>query len=238
MAAMPSTLTQRLSDLRAEIETAARRSGRQGSEVTLVAVTKSAPPGIFATARAAGITDVGENRAQDALKRMAGYEQDFRWHFVGHLQANKVRKLVPVFDVFHGIDDVDLARRVDRIAGELGRCPELLLQVNVSGEAAKQGLDPEALPAALEALSELSHARLIGLMTMAPRPVDDATPGANSGAEAARPVFAALRELRDRCAAPGSLPHLSMGMSGDFVVAIEEGATLIRVGALLVDGLD
>ena len=218
-------LSARLDAVRAEIAAAAGRAGRDPDAVTLVVVTKSAPPGIFAAARSAGVGDVGENRVQDALARMAGHEADFRWHFVGRLQANKVRKAVPAFDVFHGIDDVALARRVDRVAGELGRRPELLLQVNVSGEGAKQGLAPAELPRALEALGTLTHARLVGLMTMAPYGDDP---------EAARPVFAALRALRDACAPQGALPHLSMGMSDDFVPAVEEGATLVRIGSRLV----
>lgn len=223
-------LSQRLAAVRAEIGAAAARSGRRPEDVTLVLVTKSAPSSVFGAVREAGVADVGENRVQAALTRMVGHEADFRWHFVGRLQANKVRKAVPAFDVFHGIDDVPLALRVDRVAGELGRRPELLLQVNVSGEASKQGLDPDALPGALAALADLRHARLTGLMTMAPHADDP---------ESARPVFAALRALRDRWAsrAQGGLPHLSMGMSGDFVPAVEEGATLVRLGSRLVDGL-
>ena len=221
-------LTERLAAVRAEIAGAARRAGREAEAVAVVVVTKSAPPAVFAAAREAGVTDVGENRVQAALTRMAGHEAHFRWHFVGRLQANKVRKAVAAFDVFHGIDDVALARRVDRVAGELGRSPELLLQVNVSGEGAKQGLAPAELPRALEALGTLTHARLVGLMTMAPYGDDP---------EAARPVFAALRALRDACAPQGALPHLSMGMSGDFVPAVEEGATLVRLGSRLVDSL-
>jgi hypothetical protein len=235
MATMPPSrserLAQRVAAVRAEIDAAAARAGRRPSDVTLVVVTKSAPPAIFAAARDAGIRDVGESRVQDALTRMAGHECDFRWHFVGRLQANKVRKAVAAFDVFHGIDAVDLARRVDRVAGELGRTPELLLQVNVSGEASKQGLEPDALPGALQALGSLAHARLVGLMSMAPLGADP---------EAARAVFAALAALRARCApaVQGGLPHLSMGMSGDFVPAVEEGASLVRIGSRLVDGLD
>lgn len=222
-------LAERLAGVRAAIAAAALRSGRAPQDVTLVAVTKSAPPQTFGLLAAAGVTDAGESRVQDAERRLSGWETAFRWHLVGHLQSNKVRRAVPLFDVFHGVDSPALATRIDRVAGELGRRIDFLLQVNVSGEASKHGVPAEQAPAALAALAGLRHARLVGLMTMAPLADDP---------ERARPVFAALRELRDRCqgrhGAP-PLPELSMGMTDDFEVAVEEGATLVRVGRRLVD---
>jgi hypothetical protein len=199
--------------------------------VRLVAVTKSAPAAVFADARACGLTDVGESRVQDVVERSAGRAQGFRWHLIGHLQANKALRAVEAFDVLHGIDSIGLLQRVERIAGETGRRPELLLQVNVSGEPSKHGLPPEGLAEALAAAAGLEHARVIGLMTMAP---------ATDDPERARPVFAALAALRDEARGlPGApaLTELSMGMTDDFEVAVEEGATLVRIGRGLVGGL-
>jgi len=220
------TFPARLAQVRREIDAAAARAGRAPGEVTLVVVTKSAPEGVFALAAAAGVGNVGESRVQAGLARRAGREALFRWHLVGSLQSNKVRAAVGAFDVLHGIDSAELLLRVERAAAELRRSPQVYLQVNVSGEASKHGLPPAALPAVLQAAGGLAHARLAGLMTMAPEGDDP---------QAARPVFAALRALRDRHA-PG-LRGLSMGMSDDFRVAVEEGATCVRVGRRLVLGL-
>lgn len=226
---MPATLAQRYEEVRQEVTAAALRAGRDPSGITLVVVTKAAPPSVFEAASAAGIQDVGENRLPAALERMAGYESAFRWHFVGHLQANKARRAVAAFDVFHGIDSLALLARVDRLAAEMDRRPELLLQVNVSGEASKHGFTPQEVPAAVRAATGLQAARVVGLMTMAPQVSDP---------EEARPVFADLAALRRDMTGVLPLPHLSMGMSEDFVVAVEEGATLIRIGRRIVDGLD
>lgn len=225
-AAMPasaSTLPERLAGVRAELDAAARRAGRTAGAVRLVVVTKSAPPGVFALLAAAGAGDVGESRVQAGQARRAGREAAFCWHLVGHLQSNKARAAVQAFDVLHGLDSPELLERVDRAAGELSRAPGVFLQVNVSGEPSKHGLPPAALPAALEAGRALRHARLLGLMTMAPEGGDP------------RPVFAGLRRLRDELAP--ELQELSMGMSDDFAVAVEEGATCVRVGRRLVADL-
>ena len=224
--ALAAALPARLAAVRAELDAAAARGGRSGEDVGLVVVTKSAPPTVFPALGALGVTDLGENRLQDAEQRLAGVERAFRWHFIGHLQSNKAKRALALFDVFHGVDSVGLLQRLDRLAGEAGRRPELLLQVNVSGETSKSGLRPDELPAALAAGAELAHARLVGLMTMAPRVPDP---------EQARPVFTALARLRD--AHRGEHPHLvelSMGMTEDFAVAVEEGATLVRIGRRLV----
>ncbi|MHC5211759.1 MAG: YggS family pyridoxal phosphate-dependent enzyme [Planctomycetota bacterium] len=221
-------LGERLARARALIDRAARRAGRDPGEVTLVLVTKSAPPSIFAAARREGVHHVGESRVQDAERRRAGQELGFSWHLIGHLQSNKARRAVALFDVLHGVDSPGLLARVDEAAGSLGRHPDVLLQVNVSGEASKFGLAPDVLGDVLEQARTLRHARLVGLMTMAPACEDP---------EQARPVFRRLAELRDAhvpAAGPGGLPHLSMGMSDDFEVAVEEGATFVRLGTLLV----
>lgn len=225
-------LSERVAGITAAVASAARRAGRPPGDVTLVAVTKSAPASVFEQAAAAGLTDLGENRLPAALERMAGWETRFRWHFVGHLQANKVRRAVAAFDVFHGVDSLELLLRIDRVAAELGRRPECLLQIDITGEASKHGLAPEEAGSALAAGAELEAATLVGLMTMAPVVADP---------EEARPVFADLARLRRELAEGASrplLPHLSMGMSQDFEVAVEEGATLIRIGRQLMDGLD
>lgn len=220
------TLPERLADVRAEIAAAARRAGRRPEDVTLVVVTKSSPDGVFAQLRAAGARDVGESRVQAGLRRRAGRERDFTWHLVGHLQSNKVRAAVQTFDVLHGIDSLELLARMESAAGDLGRRPLVYLQVNVSGEAGKHGLRPPGLPAALGVARSLRHVQLAGLMTMPP---------ADEDPDRARVVFAAMRALRDRHAP--DLPGLSMGMSQDFAVAIEEGATCVRVGRRLVEDL-
>jgi pyridoxal phosphate enzyme (YggS family) len=217
-------LSERLAEVRRDIDRAARASGRRGDAVALVVVTKSVAPGIFAAALAAGVTDVGESRVQAGVQRRAQAPGGLRWHLAGSLQSNKVRAAVAAFDVLHGIDSTALLERIERAAAELSRRPALYLQVNTSGEVSKHGLVPAALPEALERAAGLRHARLAGLMTMAPA----------GDPQSARTAFAALRALRDRLA-PGA--GLSMGMSDDFVTAVEEGSTCVRIGRRLVAGL-
>jgi pyridoxal phosphate enzyme (YggS family) len=221
-----ATLPERLQRLRQELDAAARRSGRSLQALTLVAVTKSAPDGVFDLLADAGLRDVGESRVQAGQRRRAGRETSFRWHLVGHLQSNKLRAALGSFDVLHGLDSLELLERLDRVARELGLRPEAFLQVNVSGEPSKSGFSPAQLPGALERARGLAGLRLAGLMTIAPAAEDP---------QAARPVFAGLRELRDRLAP--DLPQLSMGMSDDFTVAVEEGATCLRIGRRLVEDL-
>lgn len=220
-----STLAERLADTRDAIRAAAERGGRDAAAVRLVVVTKASPPKIFDELAELGVRDVGENRVQGAADRVTPHRARFRWHFIGSLQANKVRKALPLFDVFHGVDSTALLERIDRVAGELGLRPELLLQVNVSGEASKHGLEPAQLADALARADALEHARVTGLMTMAPRHDDP---------ERARPHFEALAALAREHATPERpLRELSMGMSQDFEVAVEAGATLVRVGRRL-----
>ncbi len=217
-----------LKAIRERMGRAAARVGRDPAEVTLVVVTKSAPPEVFELLAGLGVADVAENRAQAARSRLPPHRDRFRIHFIGHLQSNKARKVLPLCDVFHGIDSGALLQRLDQLAVELGLLPEVLLQVNISGEASKSGLTPDELPAVVA--MPLRAARLVGLMTMAPAVEDP---------EAVRGVFRALRGLRDELVSKGGppLPQLSMGMSHDFEVAIEEGATLIRVGRAIVGPL-
>jgi pyridoxal phosphate enzyme (YggS family) len=152
-----------------------------------------------------------------------------QWHFLGHPQSNKVRKMLPLFELIHGVDSPALARDIDRVAAETGAFPRILLEVNVSGESSKHGFTPGELERNLDDLLALPRIQVEGFMTMAPLAPDP---------ESSRPYFAALRELRDRCAGSAGipLPVLSMGMSGDYLVAVEEGATLVRVGTAIFGG--
>jgi len=213
-----------LSEIRHKISASARRAGRDPSSVRLVAVSKTHPAGAVVDAAATGQTVFGESRVQEARDKIPACPTGLEWHFIGHLQKNKVRQALPLFSFFHSIDSTALAEAVNRIAGETGQKVEGLLEVNVSGEGTKHGFTPDQLRAEFPALGKLPHLRIRGLMTMAPY---------SDNPEDARPFFRALRELRDelQSAHGHSLPELSMGMSGDFEPAVEEGATLVRVGS-------
>jgi len=213
-----------LGTIREQIAAAAEKSGRNPSDIRLVAVSKTHPAEAVAAAVAAGQRVFGESRVQEAREKIPACPPGLDWHFIGHLQKNKVRQALPLFSFFHSIDSPALAQAIDRIAGEAGKPVEGLLEVNISGEETKHGFTPEELRKEFAALAKLPHLRILGLMTMAPY---------SDNPEDARPVFSALRELRDelQSAHGHPLPELSMGMSGDFEPAIEEGATLVRVGS-------
>ena len=206
------------------MQDATHRVGRQVSDVRLVAVSKTYPPAVIQEAWNAGQHVFGENRVQDALPKIAELPAEAEWHFIGHLQSNKIRKALPAFTLIHGVDNLELAQQINRIAGEMGLTANILLEINVSGEASKFGFSPTDLRQNLEDLLCLPNIRINGLMTMAPYSEDP---------ELARPVFSKLRILRDELAAKTgqSLRELSMGMSGDFEVGIEEGATIVRIGS-------
>ncbi len=223
------SVADRLAHVRARIDAAARSAGRNPSSVRLVAISKTLPLSAIREAYAAGQRDFGENRVQEALSKIAaGTDMAIRWHLVGHLQTNKARKAGPAFAVMHGIDSVDLLLKLDAAAAEAGTTPELLIQVDLAGEATKHGVPPDEVPPLFEAAAGCRAARVTGLMTVPPRPDD---------AEDARPYFARLRALRDgwrKSGVPDSmLQELSMGMSGDFEVAIQEGSTMVRVGTAI-----
>lgn len=222
----PSNIFERLDQLEATICEACVRSGRRREEVELVAASKKQTVEVLRVAWDAGVGVFGENRVQEAREKIPLMPSGVRWHLIGHLQRNKVRMALPLFDMVHGVDSVELAHAMDRVAAELGLFPKVLLQVNVSGEGTKFGFEREELKRELDGLLSLGRVEVHGLMTMAPYAED---------AEEARPYFVALRELREELEVRGGvkLPHLSMGMSGDYVVAIEEGATLIRIGTAL-----
>jgi hypothetical protein len=221
-----SMLSANLESVRIAIAAAANRTGRSATEIELVAVSKSHPPELVQEAIDAGQTLFGESRVQEARAKIPLLPGRTRWHFIGHLQKNKIRHALPLFELFHGIDTLELAREMNRIADEAGAFPRVLLEVNVAGEASKFGFSPERLRAEMEALLALDRLQIGGLTTIAPFAPE---------AEASRRHFAALRECRDRLATEFRvpLPQLSMGMSGDFVVAVEEGATLVRVGTAI-----
>ena len=206
---------------------AARRVGRDPGEVTLVAVSKTHPADVVQDAIDAGLVELGENRVQEAVAKATGTHGG-RWHLIGPLQANKARRALEAVDVIQSLDSLELARRLDRIAGEVrpGERFPVLLQVNVADDPAKAGFDPDAVAAGIGELLDLPNLRVDGLMTIG-RLVETA--------EAARPTFGALRELGERLRAghPSLGPALSMGMTDDSEVAVEEGATIVRVGRAL-----
>ena len=212
--------------IRAKIADAAARSGRSPEAVQLVAVSKTHSPEVILEAVDAGQLLFGENRVQEARAKMPLLPGRLRWHLIGHLQSNKIRQALPAFERIQSIDTLDLARETNRIAGELGLFPKVLLEVNVAGESSKFGFQPEALRACMEELLTLDRVAIDGLMTIPPLAPK---------AEDSRKYFAALRALRDRLSEEFRvpLPELSMGMSGDFPVAIEEGATFVRIGSAL-----
>ena len=208
---------------------AAGTAGRDSSSIRLVAVSKTFPAQAVREAYAAGQRDFGENRVQEGLQKI-GETTDLtiRWHLLGHLQSNKARKAGPAFAMVQSVDSVELIQKLDASAAEAGSAPELLIQVDLAGEATKFGVPPGEVPRLFEAAAACRAARVAGLMTLPPVPD---TP------DDARPFFRRLRELKDQWLAAGvpasMLRELSMGMSGDFEVAIEEGATIVRVGTAI-----
>jgi len=216
----------RLAQVREHMADAARKSGRTAEQIELVAVSKTQAAEKVREAIEAGQLLFGESRVQEARAKIPLLPSRLRWHFIGHLQKNKIRQALPLFELFHGIDSLALAQEMERIAEEEGIRPRVLLEVNVAGEASKHGFSPETLRCDLEAALSLGRLTIEGLMTLPPLAPE---------AEASRRYFVALRELRDQLEAEFEvrLPQLSMGMSGDFPIAIEEGATIVRVGTAI-----
>jgi len=222
---------ERLARVRAQIEAAALKCGRLPHEVTLIAISKTHPASLVRAAIEFGANDIGENRVQEAEQKINEVGRSAaRWHLVGHLQANKARRAVQLFDVIHSLDSLELARRLDRLCGEEGReTLPVLIQVDLGHEETKAGIDESELPELVEGLKSLGRVQLFGLMTLPPF-FDDR--------EQARPFFRRLRELRDELARQGAFGaerkgELSMGMTHDFAVAIEQGATMVRVGTAI-----
>ena len=224
-----STISIRLAEVRRRIADAATSAGRDPSSVQLIAVSKTFPINAIRDAFAAGQRDFGENKVQEGLQKFAtSADLPIRWHLLGHLQTNKARKAVSAFAMIQSVDSVDLLQKLDRAADESEHMPELLIQVDLAGEATKFGAPPGEVPRLFDAAGACRAARIVGLMTLPPIPD---TP------EDARPWFRRLRDLRDEWLASGvpapMLRELSMGMSGDFEVAIQEGATMVRVGTAI-----
>ena len=221
------TIAERFAVVRKKMVDAATAAGRLPDEIELVAVSKTHPPeSIRAAVEEAGQTLFGESRLQEARAKQPLLPGRLRWHFVGHLQKNKIRAALPHFELFHGVDSLELARQIQRIAEEEGLRPAVLIEVNVAGEASKFGFPAATVEAQIEDLLALDRLAIEGLMCIPP-------PGPTP--EHSRPFFVQLRELRDRLqmSARVGLPHLSMGMSNDYEVAVQEGATLVRVGTAL-----
>jgi PLP dependent protein len=230
------SIADRLTEIRGRIASAAQSAGRDPSSVRLVAVSKTFPIESVAEAFAAGQRDFGENRVQEALQKIElalqkverSADQSIRWHLLGHLQTNKARKAAPAFAMIQSVDSVELIHKLDQAAVDTHHAPELLIQVDLAGEATKYGAPPAEMPRLFEAAAACRAARVVGLMTLPPAPD---TP------EESRRWFRQLRELRDAWQASGVpvaiLRELSMGMSGDYEVAIEEGATIVRVGTAI-----
>jgi PLP dependent protein len=223
------SIASNLADIRARMASAAQSAGRDPSSVRLIAVSKTFPLDAVREAYDAGQREFGENRVQEGLQKIErSADLSIRWHLLGHLQTNKARKAASAFAVIQSVDSVEVLQKLDRGAADEGRTPELLIQVDLAGEATKFGAPPAEVPRLFEAAAACRAARVVGLMTLPPLP---------DAPEDARRWFRQLRELRDGWLASGVpsalLRDLSMGMSGDFEVAIQEGATMVRVGSAI-----
>jgi pyridoxal phosphate enzyme (YggS family) len=223
---MEPDIAENLRSVRADIADSELRAGRPVGSVELLAVSKTHPSEVIRQAVEAGQLLFGENRVQEAKAKIPDLPARLRWHLIGHLQSNKIRQALPLFEMFHGVDSMELLDQIQRLAGDLGLFPRVLLQVNVAGESSKFGFATEKLLSQVELVSSADRVQVEGLMTIPPLA---------SNPENSRKYFARLRQLRDQLEKEFrfSLPHLSMGMSGDYRIAIEEGATLVRVGTAI-----
>lgn len=214
---------ERVEHIRRGIHAACSRVGRNPDQVTLIAVTKTFDSAAVRAAVQAGVLDIGENYFQELRRKHDEVgDERIRWHFIGHLQTNKIKWIVPWVHRIHAVDSLHLGKEISRWGAQVGRPVEVLVEVNTSGESSKFGVSPDAAPSLLKELARLSSLRINGLMTMGPFLPDP---------EASRPAFRLLREIKEETERNGiPLTELSMGMSGDFEVAIEEGATMIRIG--------
>ncbi|MBH0210462.1 MAG: YggS family pyridoxal phosphate-dependent enzyme [Nitrospira sp.] len=223
------SIADRVRGILSVVRAAAEKSGRDPRRVRLVAATKTVPVERIREGIDAGLSILGENRVQEALPKIEALAQiQARWHFIGQLQRRKVRSIIGLFDLIHSVDSIELAHEIDRRAGEAGLVQDVLLEVNVGGESTKAGFRPDDLVQLVAAMTPLTHLRIKGLMAIPPPTVE---------AESARPYFLQIRELAKAIAAksiPGvRMDELSMGMSNDYAVAVEEGATLVRIGSAI-----
>lgn len=221
-----SEVAIQLQEVEDRVTEACRASGRSRQSVELIAVSKTFPAAAVAEAYQAGQRHFGESRLQEAESKVAELPESIHWHFIGRVQRNKVRKILPLFEVVHGVDSLRLATHTDRIAADLGIHPGVFLQVNIGREESKGGFDPDRIESEMETLVALHNLRILGLMCIPP---------VESDPQASRRWFAQLRGLRDRLVAcsGAAMPCLSMGMSGDYEQAIAEGATHVRVGSAI-----
>ena len=221
-----SSVAENLERVREQVAEAAAKVGRAVDEIQLIAISKTHDAERVRAAYGAGQTLFGESRVQEARAKIPELPSNLRWHFVGHLQKNKIRHALPLFELFHSVDSLALAQEMSRIADEEGMHPRVLLEVNVAGEASKFGFARTALRGEMEQLLALRRLTIEGLMTIPPLAPE---------AEASRTFFVQLRELRDGLESEFQmkLPRLSMGMTNDFAIAVEEGATLVRVGTAI-----
>ncbi len=218
-------IPERIQEVRARVARAALRAGRDPEDIRLVAVSKTAGPAEIRRAYAQGLRHFGENRLQDAMEKIPLCPPDITWHFIGHLQANKAKRVLEGFSLIHSLDRYRLAERLSRLAVEAGREVAVLAQVNIAAEAGKHGLPPEETRGFIRDVSALPGLRVMGLMAMAPYSPDP---------EDSRPHFRAMRALFDTLTASGAqMEYLSLGMSGDFEVAVEEGSNILRIGSLI-----
>jgi pyridoxal phosphate enzyme (YggS family) len=220
------SLAENLDSIQQRIRAACDRAGRPSESVTLLAVTKGQPPDVVNEAGRLGLAFFGENKIQEAKAKIPLCAGKLRWHFIGHLQTNKCRDAVELFEMIQSVDSLYVAQEISKRTDQAGKTMPILLEVNLAGEASKFGYRPDAVLAELNELNALPRLEVHGLMTVPPW---------TANAENVRPVFRQLRMLKERAeqmlGAP--LPHLSMGMTGDFEVAIEEGATMVRIGTAL-----
>jgi hypothetical protein len=220
------TLAANLESIRQRIKVACDRSDREPNSVTLLAVSKTHPPETIQAAADCGLIFFGENKVQEAKAKIPLCPGRLRWHFIGHLQSNKVRDAVELFEMIQSVDSLNLAREISKRCEQAGKRTPVLLEVNLAGEASKFGYKPERLLNELKEINLLPRLEIRGLMTVPPWSPE---------AESSRPHFRRLRELKTQCEEilEAPLPHLSMGMSGDFEIAVEEGATIVRIGTAL-----
>jgi pyridoxal phosphate enzyme (YggS family) len=221
-----SSISEDLERVRQQIAQAAAKAGRAVDEIELVAISKTHDAEKVREVVEAGQSLFGESRVQEARIKIPELPSSLRWHFVGHLQKNKIRHALPLFEMIHSVDSLELAQDINRIAEEEGLHPRVLLEVNVAGEGSKFGFQPDTLREQMESLLALPRLSILGLMTIPPLAED---------AEASRKFFVKLRDLRDQLQKEFhvDLAQLSMGMTNDFPIAVEEGATLVRVGTAI-----
>lgn len=224
---MLEAIRDNIDDIKLRIENAALRAGRRAEDICLIAVSKTRPAEDLDAAAACGITDVGESKAQEIIAKKPQVVSDLRWHLIGHLQTNKVKSIIDKVDVIHSVDSIHLAEEIDKRADQLGIIKDILLQVNVAGEEQKFGLSPEnAVAAAYEISERLNNVKIRGLMQIAPYADDPEDVRVYF-----RQLFVLYEKLRKDIVPDADM--LSMGMSGDFEIAVEEGATHLRVGSAI-----